>query len=88
MEEKHNHGKKKEKLAATKVKMSCSENKSEQEHIKRLKRVTRKFPEFSCCCRAKNNGKENVLKKVCCTCKVVFFLEFLAVFVGVALSIT
>ena len=86
---KHNDGKKKEKLAATKVKMSCSENKSEQEHVKRLKRVTRKFLEFSYCCRAEKQRQRNVLKKVCCTCKVgFFFLEFLAVFVGVTLSIT
>ena len=73
MEEKHNDGKKKEKLAATKVKMSDSENKSEQEHIKRLKRVTRKFLEFSCCSRVAKQRQRNVLKKVCCTCKVVFF---------------
>ena len=46
-------------LAATKVKMSGSENKSEQEHIKR---VTRKFLEVSYWSREKQRPI-NVLKK-------------------------
>ena len=40
--------------------------------ISSIKRVTRTFLEVSRCSRAKN-GKE-MYKKVCCTCKVGFFL--------------
>ena len=47
-------------LAATKVKMSGSEKKSQQEHIKR---VTRKFLEVSHCSRAKQRQR-NVQKRM------------------------
>ena len=55
-------------LAATMVKMSCSEKKSEQEHIQhflhKLKRVTGKFLGVSRRSRAKQRQR-NVLKKAC-----------------------
>ena len=38
-----------------------------------IKRVTRTFLEVSRCGRAKQRQKKSA-KKVCCTCKVVFFL--------------
>ena len=46
---------KREMLAATKVKMSGNEKISEQEHVRQFlhKRVTRKFLEVSLCSRAK-----------------------------------
>ena len=56
-------------LAATKVKMSGSEKKSDQTtyNFYSIKRVTRKFHVVV----VQNNAKETY-KKVCCTCKVVF----------------
>ena len=61
-------------LAATKVKMSGSEKKSELDHIQTynispIKCVTRKFYVVV----VQNNSKE-MYKKVCCMCKVVFLL--------------
>ena len=55
-------------LAATKVKMSRSENRSEQEHIKR---VTRKFLEVSCRSHEKQRPR-NVLKKCAERAKLFF----------------
>ena len=79
-------------LAATKVKMSGSE-KGEQDHIQRFlhktcnSEVSGSFWKFHVVV-VQNNGKE-MHKKVCCRCKVVFFLlvrttVFLAVFDAVA----
>ena len=53
-------------LAVTKVKMSDSENKSEQEHIQNFLHKT--------CKSCKTTAKRST-KKVCCTCK--FFILFL-----------
>ena len=70
------------------MKMSCSQKKSEQEHIKR---VTRKFLEVSHCSRAAKQRQRNELKKCAARAKLLLFFfwltrcnEFLAVFVGVA----
>ena len=58
-----------------KVKMSGSEKKVNENtcDISSIKRVTKKFLEVSRCSRAKQRQR-NVLKKVCCTCKVAFLL--------------
>ena len=58
-----------------KVKMSGSEKKVNENtcDISSIKRVTKKFLEVSRCSRAKQRQR-NVLKKVCCTCKVPFLL--------------
>ena len=63
-------------LVATRVKMSDSEKKVNKNtyDISSIKRVTRKFPEFSRCSRAKQRQGNVKKKKVCCTCKVVFLL--------------
>ena len=54
-------------LAATIVRMSSSEKKSEQEHIKRL---TRKFLEVSRCSRAEQQQR-NVLKMCAARAKLL-----------------
>ena len=59
-------------LVATKVRMSGSEKKSEQEHIKRL---TRKFLEVFRCSRAEQRQR-NVLKK--CAARAKLFCFFFA----------
>ena len=63
-------------LAPMKVKMSGIEKKSEQEEHRttfaRKKGETRMFLEVSRCSSVKQ-WQRNVKKKVCCTCKVVFF---------------
>ena len=58
-----------------KVKMSGSEKNVNENtcDISSIKRVTKKFLEVSRCSRAKQRQR-NVLKKVCCTCKVAFLL--------------
>ena len=58
-----------------KVKMSDSEKKVNEKtyDIPSIERVTEKFLEVSRCSRAKQRQR-NVLKKVCCTCKVAFLL--------------
>ena len=64
--------KKREILAATKVKMSRSEKKREQEHVHYfIKRVTRTFLELSRCSRAKQ-GQRNVQKKHDARSKLLF----------------
>ena len=71
LEEKHENfisGEKKERRAATKVKISGSHKKSEQE---RIKRVTRKFLEVSRCSRAKQR-RRNVQKKCAACAKLLF----------------
>ena len=57
-------------LATTKVKMSGSENKRQQEHIKH---VTRKFLELSCCSRAKQRQRNVQLRKCATRAKFFFF---------------
>ena len=58
-----------------KVKMSDSEKKVNEKtyDIPSIERVTEKFLEVSRCSRAKQRQR-NVLKKVCCKCKVAFLL--------------
>ena len=70
LEKKHKNFKKREMLATTKVKMSGSENKRQQEHIKH---VTRKFLELSCCSRAKQRQRNVQLRKCATRAKVFFF---------------
>ena len=60
-------------LAATKVRMSGSEKKSEQEHIKRL---TRKSLEDSRCSRAEQR-QWNVLRMCAARAKFFFFFFLL-----------
>ena len=63
-----------EMLAATKVKMSGNEKKSEQEHVYDIsssKRVTRKFLEVSRCGRTKQRHR-NVEKKCAARAKLLF----------------
>ena len=62
-------------LAATRVKMRDGEKKVNKNtyDISFIKRVTRKFLEVSRCSRAKKTAKK-CTKKMCCTCKVTFFL--------------
>ena len=57
-------------LAATKVKMSGGEKKSEPEHIQHFLHKTCSW-KFHVAV-GQNNG-EKIYKKVCCTCKIVFF---------------
>ena len=63
-------------LAATRVKMSDSEKKEQVNkntyETSSIKRVTRTLLDVSRCSRAKRRQR-NVQKKVCCTCKLVFF---------------
>ena len=63
-------------LAATKVKMSGSENKGEQEHVRQFlhKRVTRKFLEVSLCSRAKQRQCKEMYKKSVLHVQTCFFL--------------
>ena len=71
LEEQHENfisGEKKERRAATKVKISGSHKKSEQE---RIKRVTRKFLEVSRCSRVKQR-RRNVQKKCAACAKLLF----------------
>ena len=62
-------------LAATRVKMSDSEKKSEQEHVRHFlhktcnQEVSGRFTLQSCKTTAKK-----CTKKLCCTCKVAFLL--------------
>ena len=60
-------------LAATKVKMSGSQNKVNQTYgISSIKRVTRKFLEVSRCSRAKQRQR-NVEKKCAAREKLLFY---------------
>ena len=65
---------KREILAATKEKMSEKKVNNNRYDSSSIKRLTRKFLEVSRCGRAKKRQR-NVQKKVCCTCKVVFFAK-------------
>ena len=61
-------------LAATKVKMSEWKKVNNNRYdISSIKRVTRTFLDVSRCGRAETTA-EKCAEKVCCTCKVVFFL--------------
>ena len=62
-------------LAATKVKMSGSENKGEQEHVRQFlhKRVTRKFLEVSLCSRAKQGQCKEMYQKSVLHVQTCFF---------------
>ena len=76
MEEKHENfiaaERKREMLAATKVKMSGSEKKVSEAHlVHTYKRVARKFPEVSRCSRAKQRQR-NVPKKCAASAKLFF----------------
>ena len=42
--------------------------------ISSIKRVTKKFLDVSRCDRAKQRQRNEMYKKVCCTCKVAFLL--------------
>ena len=66
---------KREMLAATKVKMSGSEKISEQEHVRQFvhKRVTRKFLEVSLCSRAKQRQCKEMNKKSVLHVQTCFF---------------
>ena len=66
---------KREMLAATKVKMSGSEKISEQEHVRQFlhKRVTRKFLEVSLCSRAKQRQCKEMNKKSVLQVQTCFF---------------
>ena len=57
-----------------KVKMSRSETKSEQEHIRHFlqKMCTKKFLELSRCSHTKSNGKEMYKKKCAARAKMLF----------------
>ena len=64
-----------------KVKMSGNEKKVNEEtyYISSIKRVTKTSLEVSRCSRAKQRSEEMYIK-VCCTCKVAFFANFIVVF--------
>ena len=66
---------KREMLAATKVKMSGNEKISEQEHVRQFlhKRVTRKFLEVSLCSRAKQRQCKEMNKKSVLHVQTCFF---------------
>ena len=62
-------------LAATRVKMSDSEKKSEQEHVQRFLHKTcnqEVFGRFTL--QSFKTTAKKCTKKVCCTCKVAFLL--------------
>ena len=74
LEEKHENfisGEKKERRAATKVKISGSHKKSQKSEQERIKRVTRKFLEVSRCSRVKQR-RRNVQKKCAACAKLLF----------------
>ena len=62
-------------LEVTKVKMSGTKKKVNRKtyNISSMKPVTRKFLEGSRCSHAKKKNSKEMYKKLCCTCKVVFF---------------
>ena len=74
-------------LAAIELKMTCSDNESEQEHVRHFLYKTRKFLDVSRRSPLKQRQR-NVRKKCAASAKVFFankiYWFFLAVFVAVA----